>query len=80
MTVLTTIRLQRMRRAGRALGRTTEDVCAEAGEHPLSGPEAWWPAVLGSGYRATFEQLQPVHQEHVRKANLEYVLASGIKR
>jgi ubiquinone/menaquinone biosynthesis C-methylase UbiE len=29
------------------------EVVAEAGEHPIASPEAWWSAVLGSGYRGT---------------------------
>jgi hypothetical protein len=52
---------------------------AEAGEHPISGPEAWWAAILGSGYRGTLEQLEPAHRERVRQANLEYVLTNRIK-
>ena len=52
---------------------------AEAGEHPIPSPEAWWSAVLGTGYRGTFEQLDPAQKERVRLANLEYVRSSGIR-
>lgn len=54
------------------------EVVAEAGEHPIASPEAWWAAVLGSGYRGTFEQLDAGQRERVRAANLDYVRRSGI--
>jgi SAM-dependent methyltransferase len=50
---------------------------AEANRHPIASPEAWWAAVLGSGYRGTFEQLDAAAQERVRAANFEYIRASG---
>jgi len=55
------------------------EAVAEAGEHPIPSPEAWWSAILGSGYRGTVEQLDRAQREHVRKANLDYVRKSGIK-
>jgi ubiquinone/menaquinone biosynthesis C-methylase UbiE len=55
------------------------DVAAESGEHPIASPEAWWSAVMGSGYRGTVEQLDAREREHVRAANLEYVRRSGIR-
>jgi ubiquinone/menaquinone biosynthesis C-methylase UbiE len=54
------------------------DILAEPGEHPVPSPDAWWSAVLGSGYRGTFEQLDADERERVRAANLDYVRASGI--
>jgi ubiquinone/menaquinone biosynthesis C-methylase UbiE len=54
-------------------------VVAEAAEHPISSPEAWWAAVLGTGYRGTVEQLDAQGFERVRKTNLEFVVQSGIK-
>lgn len=51
----------------------------EAGEHPIPSPEAWWAAVLGSGYRGTLDQLDPAARERVRLANLEYIRRSGIR-
>ena len=53
-------------------------VVAAAGVHPISGPEAWWAAVLGTGYRGTLEQLQPEQRNRVRDVNLQYVRDSGI--
>jgi hypothetical protein len=51
---------------------------AEAGEHPILSPEAWWSAVLGSGYRGTLDQIDTVGQQKVRTANLAYIHDSGI--
>jgi len=54
------------------------EILAEAGEHPIPSPEAWWSAVLGSGYRGTLEQLDADACEHVRIANLDYIRRSRI--
>lgn len=45
------------------------DVAAEAGQHPLAVVEDWWTIVLGTGYRATVEQLA-AQAERVRAANI----------
>jgi hypothetical protein len=55
------------------------EVVAEAGEHPIPTPEAWWAAVLGSGYRGTLEQLDSAARERVRQANLDYIRRSGLR-
>jgi hypothetical protein len=54
-------------------------VVAEAGTHPIPSAEAWWSAVLGSGYRGTLEQLEAEDRERVQTANLDYVRHSGIR-
>jgi ubiquinone/menaquinone biosynthesis C-methylase UbiE len=54
------------------------DVVAEAGSHPIPSPEAWWSAVLGTGYRGTVEQLDANDFEYVRAANMEYIRRSAI--
>jgi len=46
------------------------DISAEAGEHPLAVAEDWWTIVLGTGYRATVEQLGAQAAERVRAANV----------
>jgi ubiquinone/menaquinone biosynthesis C-methylase UbiE len=46
---------------------------AEAAEHPIPSPEAWWSAVLGSGYRGTLERLDARGREHVRAANFAFI-------
>jgi SAM-dependent methyltransferase len=55
------------------------EVVAEAGEHSIPSPEAWWSAVLGSGYRGTLEQLDAETHEQVRNANLEFIRKTGIR-
>ena len=55
------------------------DVVAEAGEHAIASPEAWWSAVLGSGYRGTFEQLDARAREHVHAENLRFIREGGIR-
>jgi ubiquinone/menaquinone biosynthesis C-methylase UbiE len=55
------------------------DVVAEPGAHAIASPEAWWSAVLGSGYRGTLEQMDAAAREHVRTANLDYIRTSGIR-
>ena len=49
----------------------------EQNRHPIPTPDAWWAAVLGSGYRGTFEQLDADARERVRAANLDYIRTSG---
>jgi len=51
----------------------------EAGEHAIPSPEAWWSAVLGSGYRGTLEQLDAAQREQVRQANFDHIRRSGVK-
>ena len=59
-------------------GADQVDAIAEAGTHPIPSPEAWWSAVLGSGYRGTLEQLDASARERVRMANLNFIRQSGI--
>jgi ubiquinone/menaquinone biosynthesis C-methylase UbiE len=54
------------------------DVAAESGRHSISSPEAWWAAVLGSGYRGTVDQLDAAARDRVRAANFEYIRNSDI--
>jgi SAM-dependent methyltransferase len=51
---------------------------AESGQHPISSPEDWWAAVLGSGYRGTVDQLEPAAYDRVRSANFEFIRKSGV--
>lgn len=55
------------------------EVVAESGAHPIPTPEAWWAAVLGTGYRGTIDQLNTSDQERVHAANLHYIRQSGIR-
>jgi ubiquinone/menaquinone biosynthesis C-methylase UbiE len=51
---------------------------AEAGQHPIKSPEAWWSAMLGSGTRGTLDQLTAAEFERVRRTNMDYIAASGV--
>ena len=59
-------------------GIETSVVIAEAGKHPIASPEAWWAAVLGSGYRGTVEQLDALARQHVRLENHKFIRDSGV--
>lgn len=61
-----------------AAGVADPEVSAEANHHPIAAPDAWWAAVLGSGYRGTVDQLDAAARERVRSANFEYIRHSGI--
>ena len=54
-------------------------IVAESGRHRIASPEAWWTAVLGSGYRGTVAQLDAAARDRVRDANFEYIRNSGIE-
>jgi SAM-dependent methyltransferase len=54
------------------------EVVAKAGDHPIPSPDAWWSAVLGSGYRGTIDQLDPEQREHVRSVNSDYILQNKV--
>jgi ubiquinone/menaquinone biosynthesis C-methylase UbiE len=49
-------------------GVSGAEVEAEAGEHPLLGPDAAWALVMGTGYRGTYEQLDAAGRDCVRAA------------
>jgi len=61
----------------REAGVRGAEVVAEAGQHPIASPEAWWAAVLGTGYRGTLDQLDAADRERVRAANLGFIRQSG---
>ena len=45
--------------------------------HPITSAEDWWTIILGSGYRATVEQLSAPERERVKDANLAFI--RGVK-
>jgi ubiquinone/menaquinone biosynthesis C-methylase UbiE len=63
----------------RDAGIIDADVVAESGEHPIASPQAWWAAVLGSGFRGTIEQLDAAQRERVRASNFDYIHRAGIR-
>ncbi len=60
-------------------GVPSAEVIAEPGTHPIASPEAWWAAVVGSGYRGTLDQLDAAAREQVKRANFDYVRRSGVR-
>lgn len=63
----------------RAGGVEEPRVTLEMGTQPLRSPDDFWTIVLGTGYRGTVEQLDPVAQERVRQATLDAVMAHNIQ-
>ena len=51
---------------------------AESGWHAVPTPEAWWAAVMGSGYRGTIEQLSDPARERVRDLNQAFIRDAGV--
>jgi hypothetical protein len=51
----------------------------EAGFQPLGGPQDWWPMVLGTGYRGTFEQLDATARERVRTECARFIEDTGVR-
>jgi SAM-dependent methyltransferase len=54
-------------------GAAIPTVEAESGTHPLAQPEDWWTMMLGTGYRATVEQLNPAAAQRVRAAGIAWL-------
>jgi ubiquinone/menaquinone biosynthesis C-methylase UbiE len=63
----------------RAGGAGDVEAIAEANAHPIPSPDAWWAAVLGTGYRGTVEQLDAADRQRVRVANDRFIRESGIR-
>jgi hypothetical protein len=60
-------------------GVAQADIVAESGTHAIASPQAWWSAVMGSGYRGTVDQLDASAHDYVRNANLSFIERSGIR-
>jgi ubiquinone/menaquinone biosynthesis C-methylase UbiE len=52
---------------------------AEAGREPLATPEAWWPMVLGTGFRATIERLGAAAAARIQADNLAWIRTHGVR-
>jgi len=63
----------------REAGVEGAEVVAEAGQHPIASPEAWWAAVLGTGYRGTVEQLNAEERERVRLENIDFIRRADVR-
>jgi len=57
----------------REAGVESAKIADENRLHPISSVEDWWTIVLGSGYRGTIEQLNPLERERVKEANLAFI-------
>ncbi len=60
-------------------GAATPTVEAESGTHPLAQPEDWWTIVLGTGYRATVERLDPAAATRVRADGIAWLRAHEVR-
>jgi ubiquinone/menaquinone biosynthesis C-methylase UbiE len=63
----------------RDAGVPLSTVEAEAARHPLRSPEDWWSIVLGSGFRATVDQLGPATAAQVRRINLDSLASRDVR-
>jgi ubiquinone/menaquinone biosynthesis C-methylase UbiE len=54
-------------------GVESPKIIAENRSHPIHSAEDWWRILLGSGYRATIEQLSRTDRERVKEANLAFI-------
>jgi SAM-dependent methyltransferase len=68
--------LSQLFQSGGAAVPTVEE---ESGTHPLTVPEDWWTIVLGTGYRATVEQLDPAAAQRIRTATVEWLRRSEVR-
>ena len=67
-----------LRRLMISAGVTNPEAEIEIGTHPLRTPEDWWTMVLGSGYRATIDQLESEARTRIRTHNLDFIRANDI--
>src|SRR6266487_3415764 len=59
-------------------GVASPKIIAENRLHPIRSAEDWWTIVLGSGYRGTIEQLNPMERQRVKEANLAFIREAKI--
>jgi len=59
-------------------GVSPSHVELEPARHPLPDPSAWWRIVMGSGYRATVEQLDPAARARIRETVENGLRAAGV--
>lgn len=62
-----------------AAGVTSPKAVIENGTHVLRAPDDWWTMVLGSGYRATIDQLDADAQARVQRQCLEYIRSTDAR-
>lgn len=62
----------------REAGIETGTIQAETGTHPIASPQAWWAALMGSGYRGTIDQLDAPTLARVREKNMDFIRQSRL--
>lgn len=60
-------------------GVHASNIWAEEGRQPLRSAEDFWTIALGSGYRGTLEQLDPVARDRVRSSILDYLAKNNVR-
>ena len=60
-------------------GIANASVIAQAEQHEIKGPDDWWAAVMGSGYRGTLDQLTDDQRARARKYNDDFIVSSGVR-
>jgi ubiquinone/menaquinone biosynthesis C-methylase UbiE len=60
-------------------GAQPNEVVEEFGAQPISSPEDFWTIALGSGYRATIDQLDGNQRDRVRQATLTYLSKNNVR-
>jgi SAM-dependent methyltransferase len=68
-----------VRRVFEDAGVPVDDVVAHRHQHSINGIEDWWAIVLGSGYRATVEQLSDEARERVRIACSRFATTAPVQ-
>lgn len=63
----------------RGAGVNSPEAVLEAGTHVLRTPEDWWMMVLGTGYRATIDQLDADAQARISSQCLEFIRSNNIR-
>ena len=58
---------------------SSADAVLETGTHELRRPDDWWMMVLGSGYRATIDQLDPGAKTQIRSQCLDFIRAKDVR-
>lgn len=53
-------------------------IVAESGSQPINTPGEWWAMIMGTGYRATVQQLSLPDRERVQAENLEFILCNQV--
>ncbi len=59
-------------------GMDDVEVVAESGLQPINTADDWWAMIMGTGYRATLEQLSPSDRDRVQAENSEFIRSNQV--